>query len=604
MNPSRSLTRRINPYVLVMAAFFGWLFLQIPAVAKDAAADDVDNPLVVINAASFQRLRDNAGVMFESEERKDMTNRADAWSAGYLRESKGIDRTQPLGMLLYPVGTIRSLGTAGIDHSRPFGMMVYLRRELIGAPLGILYLPVKNLNETLQTLAYGIGSITAVEGRKDRHEIHFTPKIKLQTLYRKGYLFVVGPDGNETSLDWKFPDPEKLTARLTAKYDIAVSFMINSVPNALRSAFVAYFKTQSKAELQQRDDEPESAYRLRRANGEFWIELIEKIINQGNEVTLGVRVDNEQKLAYLELEIAGARDGKLAKLFQNMVGKRTYFGNLLASPSTLTMSLSWLLEDRQRNQFVNYFDAVLEDLSKKPDKEFPDELAKVVDPIFKSLMTSAEVGHLDAFAQMTGNEPGEFAFVSGVKLATSHDLPKQIENVLQFLKDHPRASDLAADLELGFDTIDALPVHRLPINPPDQHGQRMFGEVADVYLYATSQAVWIAFGGDVAFDSLREAVEAVAKPQDPKQHRNRVPFQFVSHVKSWLSVTDTESPNTAKPNEPTAASIDSDNDALRIDLRPTDSGMRLRIEFESGFLDGIESEIINQRRRAKRASNN
>ncbi len=549
----------MHRFVIVIAWLLAGLFSGVPVPAAEVP-EEVDYPLVVINAASFQRLRENAGLMFESAERTDMTDQVDQWIANTLKETKGLDR------------------------SRPFGMMLYLRPEFFGPPMGISYLPVSNLDEALLTLASDSGQVIPVEGKQNRHDIQYGESFKLRTLYRAGYLFLVGPDGNDSTLDRNFPDPEKLTSRLSSQYDLALSFMLKTIPIGLKTTFLAYFNTQSKASLQQRDDEPESVYRLRRANGEFWIELVDRIINQGQELTLGGRIDSETKLAYVDLEVAGTGDSKLAKFFQGMVGKRTYFGNLLTNPSTFTMSVSYLFEEKQRKLIVTYFEAALRDLGKDSHRDDVTEFVKIVDPIFRTLMTTAEVGHLDAIAQLTGETQGEFGLVSGVKLATSRGLPSQIAQMLQHLQDNANGNDLLLKMELDFDSIDSLPVHRLPINPPDRGGQRMFGETAYLYLYVSPHSVWCAFGGDPALESLKNAVQAVAMPQDIQQTRNRVPFQFVTFAKNWLSVADDENPNAVAFTEQAEAAFESDNDAMKLEIRPTENGVRLRFEFESGYL--------------------
>ena len=554
--------------------FLGFFLIPCEMVAAaDKAASDVDYPLVVLNVASLQRLRDHAGLMFESAERKDMTDRVDQWTAETLKETKGIDR------------------------SRPFGMMLYLNTESFVRPIGISYLPVENLDDTLLTLAYGTGTIVPVEGKADRHEIIYSDNFKIRTFFRNGYLFVVGPDGNDTSLDFNFPDPEKLSTRLTAQYDIAISCLIKSIPPGMKLLALQAFKSQAIADLQQRDDEPESVYRLRRANGEGWVELLDKVVNQGEEFTIGGRIDPEKKIANIDVEIAGSKDSKLAKLFQNMAGKRTYFGNLVTNPSTFTASVSWLLDEQQRKLFVTYFEAAQRDVAKSGNQDAASELGKIADPVFKTLITTADVGHLDALAQLTGTEQGGFVLLGGIKLATSRNLPTQIEQLLSYVKDNPNGNELMEKLELAAEVIDSFPVHRLPIDPPDKTGQRMFGEKAQLYVYASPQAVWFAFGGDTALESLRQAVSTVALPQAVQQGRNRVPFQFITHAKNWLSVADTETPASQPFNERARASFESDNDAMTLEIRPTDRGVRIRFEFEGGFLGlmgrGVSSGIEN-----------
>ena len=566
---------------VVSAIFVFGLVWRGVANAADSSSTEFDYPLVVVNAASIERIRENAGTMFESADRKDMTDRVDQWMASSLNETKGIDRT------------------------RPFGIMMYLRPELFGPPIGISYLPVSNLNDALETMSGGVATVSPVEGKQDQHEIQITENFKLRTLYRHGYLFVVGPDGNDTSLDRDFPDPEKLTARLTAQYDIAVSLMINSIPVGIKTLVMSYFKNQSQADLQQRDDEPESVYRLRRANGEFWIELIEKIVNQGNEVSLGGRMNVETKSAFVELEVAGTRDSKLAKFFQKMAGKRTYFGNLLDNPATLTASLSLSLDENQRKLFSIYFDAARRDLLAKFDDEVEkSDFLKIVDPLFKTLHMTADVGHIDVLFQLTGTEQGQFALLGGVKLATYREMPAKIQEIVEFLADSDANNGILSKFEFEFEAIDSFPVHRLPVQIGEARGKHVFGKNAFLHLYASPDAVWGSFGGDAAMQVLKEAVQQVALPGDPAQDRNRVPFQVSMHARNWLALADEDSDEDSFVNR-AEDSFSSDNDAMIVEVRPTDTGVRIRTEFQSGFIalmgrnfaNGIEKGFFQPGRR-------
>ena len=554
--------RRTLRFVLTTALVWSCLATGWPSTvrAQDDSSHEIDYPLVLINSASVQRLRNSAGFMFQTAQQQNKVDALDPWMESTLKDLKGIDR------------------------DKPFGMMLYLAPGLIGTPVGISYIPVTNLDEALTTLAYGFGTITPVDGKSGRHEIAYGERFKIRTLHQGGYVFLVGPDGSEDALDRNFPDPVKLSARLSSQYDIAISLLIKSVPPGIKTLFVEFLKNQSQAEFQQKDGEPESAYRLRRANGESWLELVDKVVNQGEELTIGGRMDPEKRRAYIDFEIAGTSDSKLAKFFQDMAGKRTYFGNLIQNPATLTMSVSWLLDTKQRGLFTQFFEVAKKEIADRADKDGVANLAPVIDPIFKALLASAEAGHIDGFVQIVGDEPGRYAMIGGAKLIASRSLPTQINDLLQFVKDNPNGNETIPKLELAADTIDSHPVHRIQLTPPDKPGQRMFGESSYLYLYATPQAVWFAFGGDAAMDALKEAVAQTALPQDPMQNRNRVPFQFVTHAKNWLSVAGEETPRQVSFNENARASFESENDALRLDVRPTDNGIRLRVEFEEGFI--------------------
>lgn len=548
-------------------------------------SNSIDYPLVVLNAASVDRLQESARFMFETAEHPEMVDVVERWTVSTLKELKGVDRT------------------------RPFGMMLYLRSGFVGTPIGITYVPITNLDDALATLAYGVGTVSPVEGKRNYNDIRYGENFKIRTRQVGGYLFMVGPDDEGDTLDKVFPDPIKLSSRLSSQYDVAISLQIKNIPPTVKSIFLEYLKMSSQAELQQRDDEPESAYRLRRANGDSWLELADRVVTQGEEFTIGGKMDTANRKAHIDFEIVGTSDSKLAKFFQDMVGKRTYFGNLLPNPSTFTMSASWLLSDKQRPLLTSFFDAAKRDAAKVAEKNNVQGINKLLDPLFKVLLASADVGHVDLIAQLVGTEPQKFALIAGARVVGSRNLPKQITDLLQFVKDNPNGNDLVTKLEIGANEIDSLPVHRLEINPPDKPGQRMFGETAHLYLYASPQALWFAFGGDSAMDNLRDAVTQVAAPQDPQQGRNRIPFMFVTHASNWLTVASDERPRAAEFNEQARASFKSENDSMQILVRPTDSGVRTRIEFEEGYIalmgrgitKGVETGAFDgsQRRRER-----
>lgn len=538
----------------------GLTSLMVTAPRAIAAEETVDYPLVIFNVASVQRLRDNANYMFEIAERPEMIDRVDRWFVNSLKELKGI------------------------DLQRPYGLMLYMPPGFFGAPIGITYVPINNLDDAVQTLAFGQGTVTPVEGKKGYHTIRYGESFQIRTRQIGGYLFLVGPDGDDETLEKIFPDPIKLTSRMSSQYDAAISLQIKNVPPTTRQLFLEFVKNSSQAELQQRDGEPESSYRLRRANGENWLEFVEKVVIQGEEFTIGGRMDPATRKSNIDLEIAGTSDSKLAKFFQDMAGKRSYFGNLMANPSTLTMSISWLMSEKQRPQLVNFFEAARKEIAAGSKNGKTEGLSAVVDPVFKALIATAEVGHFDFFAQITGTEPGQFGLLAGTRLTASRSFPSQFSDLLQFAKDNLNENDVVSKLEIGSSEIDSLPVHRLEVSPPDKPGQRMFGETAHLHLYATQHALWFAFGGDSALQVLEEGLAQVAAPQDPQQARNRIPFMLVTHAKNWLSVGDDENPRAVALNEQASAAFNSENDSLQITMRPTDNGVRIRAEFEEGYV--------------------
>ena len=550
---------RVLPSRLSRAVLAMMICTMSQALAADRASGEVDYPLIVVNAASIQRLRDNAGEMFESADRADMIEQVEQWMAGTLKDTKGIDR------------------------SKPFGMMLYMSTSNLFSMTPISYLPVTNLKEALQTMTAESATLVPVEGDQDRNDIQISDSIRIRTLYRNGYLFIVGPPGDETAFDRNLPDPENMVARLSSQYDIAGSLMIKTIPPGLKTLILSYFKAAAQGALQKRDDEPESVYRLRRANGEVWIDLAEKIANQGSEIILGARMDAELQRAVIEFEIAGTRDSKFAKMFQKMSGKKTAFGNLLNNPATLTTSVSILFEENQRKLFSKYFEVLQkETIARFDDEEDRIDFQKITEPLFKALLTTCDVGHLDAFAQLTGTGKGEFTLLGGIRYATSRELPPRLEDLLEFLIDGASDNDPIAKFELAYETIDSFPVHRLKLGQFDQ-SVRYFGDTPYLYVHATPNTLWCAVGAESALGTLKDAIQTAAQPQDPAQAKNQAPVQVVLRARKWLQAADQDAGEKSFIGRANS-SFTADNDAMTIELRPTDSGLRVRTEFQGGFV--------------------
>lgn len=541
-------------------------------------ADAVEPPLLVFHSTNANRLRQNARTMFATAGRDDMLNRVDEWIKTSLGDLKGL------------------------DVNRPFGVMAYLKPGLAGLA-GIGYVPVENVDDLLKTLTSGSGNYQKVDGKPNRYKYTNAFDQTFLALERNHYLFIVSED-EDAELDRNFPDPEKFVSRLNSRYDLAVSLQIKSIPPATRQVFVSFLQTQSMAEMQQKDDEPEAAYRIRKANGENMLELIEKIVTQGEELTIGGRIVDDTGVSEVDFEVAGTSDSRLAKFFQGMVGKKSLFANLLQQPSMMTMAVSWQFDEKQRKAFTELFTFAPDEIDRQASKDGVEGTKEVLAPLFETFLHSAETGHLDGFMRLTGDGPGTFTMLGGLRVTGATNLPKQLQSALQMAKDKFSHNDRIAALELDVERFNGQPIHRMAMTSPDRPGQWMFGDGSAVYAYATTQALWIAFGGEDALKTLKSSVEAAGKPSSQAEdRRQRVPFIFQTQAKQWVTVrteAGAEEPPANRPrrrqfgqvlNQEMQAAFNDENDGLRIEVRPTDNGARMRLELQPGWI-GLMGRLI------------
>ncbi len=212
--------------------------------------------------------------------------------------------------------------------------------------------------------------------------------------------------------------------------------------------------------------------------------------------------------------------------------------------------------------------------------------------------------------------------IAGFRVVNGANLPKQFHEALSFAQSKFSQNDRVAAMELDVERIDGFPLHRVQLTPPDRPGQFMFGKDSHLYAYASTQALWLAFGGEEALKALKVDIEATKKPVSTVEDRRpRVPFVFQTRAKQWVEVqsevaaTEPEPPvpqqqnpararrraiaqeNAAKFREEVKASFDDQNDGLRAEVRPTDNGVRVHLEFQSGWLAMLGRSIALQMER-------
>lgn len=538
-------------------------------------------PLQVLHVAGINRAQEKLDAIFLAAERPEMLDVMQNWMDETLRGFSGVDRTKPLGMMFYLKPGL-SLGAATIS-----------------------YLPVTDVKEALQFLAGKEGVIRELPGESNRYEITdvgWGPGLAVKHV--NDYIFLVMLD-DAAELDRKFPAPERLVGKLSNRYDIAYSLLLKNIPPNTKKLFFELFKSQALAGLQQRDDEPDAAYRVRRASGESVVDLLDMIVSQGEELTIGAFSRLDEGTGYLEIELNGTKTSGLAEFFQRLAGRRSYFAPAVNEASTLTINTSVQLDEKRRKPFVEAFATGVENVKfalRTAGK--PDDSAERLAPFFQSLQNTAEEGRLDLFLQLGGTELGDYRLVGGFRVLAVGDFPKQMADFLAFGKETadaiPAAGQRAAmeGLQLNESSIDGIPVHLLPLPAPrDSTGRNMFGETPNLYLCATPQAFWFAVGQKSAREQLGSYISAAQNGPSPDQlQRTSPPFLLTTNAAQWVTVGLGEQP---APEDGTflntvVSAFEPGKDRLRVTGSPTDTGTRVRFDAEAGYVEWIGRAIAQQ----------
>ncbi len=533
-----------------------WVALVTTARAQDPVGEPEKKaspppvPFAVLNIASVDRLLKDTEFMFRSIDRPDVYEFCMSILAGQVNDLGGIDRTKPVGV------------------------MMFLEPGFPPKPMPVLYMPATSPDDFIKTAALGRMNFQKVS--ENRYEVKMPRgQGKQIALFTDGVMYMTP---SEILIDEQLPDPIKLSETLTSRYDVALSLRINSVPPLLRDVFVTFLRTTTEAEMQRRDGEGEGEYRLRRANSQSMLEIFEELLTQVDEITIGWDGNEELRKGVLEINLQAKPDSDYAKAMKDLAGRPSFFH--IAQDDTgkpLTGSVSWRMNKRERNTSAELVEAarikMTEELTKiEKDVTGANTLCDVA-------AATIAAGHLDGFVQVSVPEPGKFIVLGGVRLQGANAAAPALVNLFQQI---PEEGQRNVTIETNLDSHQGVAFTRF--SPKNKDEVKFFGGVPAFWCGAGQEAFWFAFGADQAFNTLRDAMDRVLT-SGPAPGGQSDPFVVIIRRAAWQSLE----PNPNRRGEVTrhelaGQAFDSSNDTLKIYTRPTENGVRTRLEFQEGFI--------------------
>lgn len=571
-----------------------------------------NKPFVYVMAASANRLKDEATYMFDVAGMPDAMN----------------------GILTALDDNVR--GLEGIDWDRPAGMMMYLNSVFPPQFEVVAFLPIGEMSEFQGLMELGNSILKEEPNEPGRYEL-ITARRNIQMRVENGYAFVQLPwTDPDPTFDRDLPSPTALVGSLSSQFDLGITLDVEAVPKATRSLILNVLTSTMSTQMQQRDDEPESRYELRRAWQQADIDGLKLFFDECQKMSIGVNVDSENRIANLDF-VMDVKDGDLLEEILASSSKVSYFSPLLDDEAPVSLSWSGIMADRDVQRYTEALEALKGETSRVISEN--DELGPVPQdgsPLFMALEALQETisdGHVDMFGQLYRDVDEKMAVVLALRVADGEAIAGGMGDILGRLKDIPDIGDM----ELNFNEHSNVTFHRLQFNDVDAGGRELFGSGAGVIAGCAPRTLWICLGGDESFDVLKSTMdELVAAYENPGQIRQASAMRAVVHVNEMIDMISAageanEKEAAEKKAETAEASGKTENtqqknrfpderekrisefrerrsqnrnmfrealaegdDLIELNARPTDNGMRMRARFGEGFIRGL-GRVIGSR---------
>lgn len=510
------------------------------------------NPIAVITFASVERFLVDIDWTFETAGRPELTD----FVAGQLGK----------------VGDLK-----GMDLKKPFGVMLFLRPGLPPRPVPVAFIPITDIDDLMKTVGLGPAKLTRMEGKDNRFELKGRRRNGV-AIVQDGYALFTN---DETFFDEQIvPNPAPIIEAFATRYDFSVNLRIREIPSTIRDLIVGVLKTSFASEMQRRDDEPESTYKMRKANGASMLEALTAIVDQGDQFTLGWDASKEKKTAVLEWQIDAVPGSGFAKYVKDCGGKPTTFHAMMNDARPLTAAASWTMDKREKKAGAEGLQGLMMEFNKVlNDGEYGRPLHPGLQKIQDVVAASIEDGHIDFCIQMVPLEPGKFALIGGARVAGGDTLAIGIREVLEAVRDRPEVREI----ELDSDTHQNVVFHRLMGPKPGDGEVRLYGGEPSAWLGSGGRNFWFCVGTSAAMTALKESMDAVAGSGPPTSATPSAPFQIVVRMAPWLQIPPDES-QEGEGREIAKSSFQPESDAARLTVRPTENGLRTRIQLDEGFV--------------------
>ena len=594
------------------------LLLLSPAFGQesDDPPQDVLKPVVVLAVGGVDRARDDVAYLFETVAREDMTEVVD----GYLDFVGDLD---------------------GVNKAEPMGVMLFLKPGFVPVPVGVGYVPVSDFQQLRENLSFG-EDLSIEKKRDDFYEIKGKRGDPLFAKIDGGYaLFSNEQEFLEERL---LPDPTLYAAPLVARADLAISALPGNIPPGMRSLFENFLKTNTQAQMQRRDEEPEAAYRVRKAQARRNLEVFEAMLGGSESISFAVDASRERKQIEFTLNFEAVPGTRWAEVIADGRTAATAFDVLHDEAMPLSVAAGTSLAEWDvaalRDQLTVAQDeiaAFLAGLRPNSDDESEaprqDELAAnreaglsdydLIDPasrrlaedVTEPLIVTVENGEFDALVQFRRDRPGGFVILGALKIGQGDRfaaaVPKLLERVAEVNPDVDRILSLnveeadgvtwhtfdfaggsdsreAADAEQAQDPSEYKTIYtgedgELTEAEDEDDGVRFFGGKPSLHVGLSRDAVWFTLGAEDALPTAKAAVLQVREQAGRLGSPPQAPIRAAVNVTQWFSdeEPDPENDNAFRARE----AFDPDNDRATIRFEPTPAGGgRLRVVLDEGFV--------------------
>jgi hypothetical protein len=468
-------------------------------------------------------------------------------------------------------------GLAGFDKSKPIGAIIQTDGQM---PSGALCLPVSDANAlidvakgfgvTVTDMGDGVSQIKTAQGAGA-----FMKKSGNWAMLSMAPTMFAGlPD-----------DPATMFAPLLKEYDVAVNVLMKNLPEAYRQQAIDAMSQGGQA---RRPNESDEDYAERQKGFEAQLAQLKEFINDLDQLTVGVKVDNDKQNAVFDFAYTALPGTKLAKEIAANSKVTTDFAGFTKPEAAMNVTFASATNSADVTQIHQMIEtarakgaAAIEKTSEISDDASKAKAKEALEDFLTAVQKTLEGGVTDGGASLELGD-NSMSFVAGAYVADS-------QKVLDGIKKYAEVeSTELPKVELDAETVGDVKFHNITykIKADNEKAKKLLTENGEMIVGVGNNAVYFAMGSDPAA-VVKAAIEASAK--SPK--KAIMPFEMTIGLTQALefakSIADEDKKPLIENLSDAVSSAASGSDHVRLVGEPIANGIRMRLELQEGVLRAI-----------------
>ncbi len=494
----------------------------------------------------------------------------------YLVDASGF------GQMKFMIQTQITHFLKGIDQSRPSGVLLYME-EGAEQPSALGFVPVEELDDLLDTIA---GFAEVDEG--DEFTTIITDDDQEIVVKLVGnHAFI----SDKAEMFERIPDvpPASLLGDLPTRFNFAARVFGQQIPKSLRDKAISTIRDAYEQQLEQLDvdGEDSSQAQLQRQSYEMNMKQIEDLVQQTDQIAIGMVIDEENKTISGEIEIIGTEESALAKrAAANMSPEKSRFiGFSLPGAAFTAISRTNLVQediDQYTQLAETGTDTILNAINEEVDateEEF-EAVEKAVKDLSDALLETMKDGVADA-AVVAELEKGNMNMAGGFVTTD----PKKFEQVAKDLAAEfdGKLSDLGT-LQLNSGSHKDVTFHTLTIATPEETEEMVeaLGEQVQIVIGIGTQETYFAIGSNPT-DLLTRAIDGTGAQETPATLG--LYNLYIAPIMNFAAQMEPDQPMIQSMADHLA---EAGRDRLQYELKPMKNGFRVRMDLQDGVVELIQ----------------